>query len=569
MLSAPTLRSVSSRRRWLAAGVAAVLVLGIAAVGYANVADVPRGVTVLGIQIGGRTRAEAADALRAGLAARSERLAKPLTVHIADENATVQPEDVGLTVDVDATIDAAAATARNPLTALASIFGRDAEVEPVVGVDGTRLMAALTPAAAKVGTAMTMPAITFAGTTPTAVHPKAGRGLDPASTADAVRAAWLRADDVTVPLTEIAPVSTTADVDRLLAELATPAVAGPVTVTTDKGTLTATPKAIAASLVIDADAEGRLTPHVDEKKLRAALSTELAKVETQPKNASVSADGGAPKVVASTGGVLVDAAQLAKDLLPVLPLGTARSVRAAMKTVEPGTTDGELAKLGIREQVSSFTTRFSGGLGTARSKNIVQIAKEVDGAIVQPGETFSLNGRTGVRGYDEGYSDAPVIMEGKLVPGVGGGASQFTTTLFNAAYYAGLKDIEHKPHSYYFSRYPAVIESTIFYPDLDLKFQNTTDHGILIDTSYTKDSITVSMWSTKVYDSVTTEYGAKRDIRQPEEKTLKAGPDCIATAGSEGFTQDAWRVLRKDGKVVQRDRFTWTYDPEPTYTCGR
>ena len=155
----------------------------------------------------------------------------------------------------------------------------------------------------------------------------------------------------------------------------------------------------------------------------------------------------------------------------------------------------------------------------------MQAAKEVDGAIVKPGETFSLNGHTGPRGYAEGYNDAPVIVDGKLTPGVGGGISQFTTTLFNAAYYAGLEDVEHKPHSYWFSRYPSVIESTIFYPTLDLKFRNNTAvrraHRHLVHRS---DSITVSMWSTKVYDSVKTEWSAKRDVTQPKTITLQGRP---------------------------------------------
>jgi vancomycin resistance protein YoaR len=108
----------------------------------------------------------------------------------------------------------------------------------------------------------------------------------------------------------------------------------------------------------------------------------------------------------------------------------------------------------------------------------------------------------------------------KVEPGVGGGASQFTTTLFNAAYYAGLQDVEHKPHSFYFDRYPAVIESTIFYPTLDLKFRNTTPYGILIDTATTGSSVTVAMWSTRVFDSVNTEYGPRRDWTRPSTVPL-------------------------------------------------
>jgi len=192
----------------------------------------------------------------------------------------------------------------------------------------------------------------------------------------------------------------------------------------------------------------------------------------------------------------------------------------------------------------------------------------VDGAIVRPGETFSLNAHTGERNYAAGYHDAPVIIGGRLEPGVGGGASQFTTTLFNAAYYAGLEDVEHKPHSFYFARYPAVIESTIFYPTLDLKFKNTTAYGILIDAVTTGRSVTVSLWSTRVYDSVTTEYGPRRNPTAPQTVRRPAGPSCITSSGLPGFTQDAWRVIRKDGREIERRKFTWRYDPEPRFVCG-
>ncbi|GAB4046837.1 VanW family protein [Catellatospora paridis] len=551
-------------RRWLIAGLASVLALTAtgAFAGHAFSADVPRGAKVLGISIDG-TAAEAADALRTGLAGKADQLAAPLTVRIGEKTATVQPQDVGLAVDVDATVAAAVSRGHNPFAVL---FG-GAEVAPVVSVDEARLSAALASATQQSGAAMTLPAVTFDGTTPKPVYPKAGRGLDPADAADAVRDGWLRRGEIEVKLGEKNPASSKDDVDRMVAEVATPAVSAPVTVTTPKGVVTMSPKAIAASLVISSDAKGELSSRVDEKKLRKALGKELAKVEVQPKNATIDGSGGAPQVVAASGGTLVDTAKLAGDLLPVLKRGADRAVSAGLTDVKPATTTGDLAELGIKEQVSSFTTYFTGGLSSPRSKNIVQIAKEVDGAIVRPGETFSLNGHTGPRGYAEGYFDAPVIMDGKLIPGVGGGASQFTTTIFNASYYAGMKDVEHKPHSYYFTRYPAVIESTIMYPTLDLRFTNTTPYGVLIDTSHTDSSVTVSMWSTKVYDGITTQYDPKRDIEQPKKVVLEDGPTCIATAGSEGFTQDAWRIFRKDGKEIKREKFTWRYNAEPQFVC--
>jgi vancomycin resistance protein YoaR len=556
-------RRLRRRKAPIALGVVAVLILATAVTSsYAYAGDIPRGTTVLGADLGGKSRAEAVEVLKAELTRRG--VGAPVAVQIGDQKGTVKPSDVGLSVDLAATVDAAAAQSPGPVGRL---FG-SRDVDPVVTVDAARLDARLRQVLGKAGQAMTMPAIRFTGTTPKPVYPAPGYALNPDRSAEAVRAGWLRGGPVEVPVVEINPVTTREDVDRLLAELAEPAVAAGVTVTTAQGGFTVLPAAIAKSLVLTADRTGRINPRVDEKKLRTAIEGQLPRVETEARNATYTIAGGRPKVVPSVDGRRLDTGALSRDLLPVLSKSDDRVVQGKLTPVEPKTSTDDLGKLGIKERISSFTTRFTGGLTSPRSQNIVQIAKEVDGALVLPGETFSLNGHTGPRGEEQGYQEAPVILEGKLVKGIGGGASQFTTTLFNATYYAGLEDVQHKPHSYYFSRYPPVIESTIFYPDLDFKFRNDSPHGVLLDTSWTDSTITVSVWSTRVYGSVTTEWSARRDIVQPKTVYLPPGPDCIEASGSEGFAQDAWRIFRKGGQVVKREKFSWRYEPEPIFVCG-
>lgn len=553
------------RRVLLAAGVATVvLAAGAGAGGYAYAGEVPRGTTVLGTDLGGKSRSEATQALRAELERRAATLTAPVPVRIGDRTTEIKPTDVGLAIDVDATVAAASAAQAHPVSRL---FG-SREVEPVVTVDPARLEAVLESAVGAQGRKMTMPKISYSGTTPKKVHPRPSLTVDGPTSADVLRKGWLAGGPVTVPLVEKHPATTAEEVDRLVAELARPAVAAPVTLTTDKGSVSIPPAVIARSLSFPADKAGKLTPKIDVKKLRAALGGKLATIEVEPVDATMTLAAGKPRAVASKPGQRLDDAALARDLLTVLPRADGRTVAGVLKPVDADLTTEEVATLGIKERVSTFTTRFTGGLSSPRSKNIVQIAKDVDGTVVKPGETFSLNGHTGERSYQQGYHDAPVILDGKLVPGVGGGTSQFTTTLFNATYYAGLEDVEHKPHSYWFSRYPAVIESTIFYPNLDFKFRNNTEYGVLIDTSYTSSSVTVSIWSTKIYDSVKTEYGPRRNITKPKLIHLEPGPTCIATNGIDGFTQDAFRVITKDGKVVKREKFSWTYLAEPRYVCG-
>ncbi|GAA2217071.1 VanW family protein [Micromonospora olivasterospora] len=548
----------------LAVGSAAVVLGAVAGAGaYAYAGDVPRGTTVLGAELGGRSRAEAVRELRAELT-RSGALNAPLRVVVGEKNVELKPADVGLAVDVEATVDAAAKASAHPVSRLVG----SRAVAPVVTVDAARLDAALHRAAGDQTREWTVPAIIFTGTTPKPVHPKPGLALDRERTAQVVRVGWLSGRPVTVPLVERAPATTSEEVDRLVAELARPAVAAPVTLRTPKGSVTIPPAAIARSLRFAADDAGRLTPRIDVKRLRTSLDSRLDALEVEPRDARMTIVDGKPKAVEGHPGQQLDAAALSRDLLAVLPRTADRTVTGQLKETQPKLTTEKLASLGIKERVSRFTTHFTGGLSSPRSQNIAQIAKEVDGAVVLPGETFSLNGHTGERGYAQGYRDAPVILDGKLVPGVGGGTSQFTTTLFNATYYAGLEDVEHKPHSYWFSRYPPVIESTIFWPSLDFKFRNNTPHGVLIDTSYTSSSVTVSIWSTKIYDSVKTEYGPRRDITKPKTIHLTPGPSCIPSNGIDGFTQDAFRVIKKDGKVVKREKFSWRYLAEPRYVCG-
>jgi vancomycin resistance protein YoaR len=546
------------RRRIIVVGtVAALLIAAAGTAAYAYGGDVPRGTRVLGIDLGGKSRSEAVRALREGFGSRA---ADEVSLNLDGKPVTIEPVDIGLALAVGRTVERA--TKGNP-----SLLG-ERTVAPVVDLDQARLETVLRKHLEPKKLTGTKPAIAYAGLVPRPTYPQPGPGLDPALAAARIRQAWPVGATADVPLVTIAPVTTREQVDALVADLAIPAVAAPVTVEAGGTTFTLSPAAIARGLVFRADDVGRLTPAIDGAKLHAAAAKEFAKAEKEPQEATISLKGGKPRVVASTPGDVVDLTALGPALLAVLPEPGPRTVRAKLTEQQAATTDADLAALGIKEKVSTFTTHFTGGSSSPRSQNIMTVARAVDGAIVKPGATFSLNGHTGERDYAAGYKDAPVIVGGKLEPGVGGGASQFTTTLFNAAYYAGLEDVEHKPHSFYFSRYPSVIESTIFYPTLDLRFRNTTPYGILIDTSYTSSSVTVSMWSTEVYDSVKTVRSPRRNFTSPPTVYREPGPKCITSSGLPGFTQDAWRVIRKDGKEVAREKFTWRYDPEPKFICG-
>ncbi|HVF31992.1 MAG TPA: VanW family protein [Acidimicrobiales bacterium] len=170
---------------------------------------------------------------------------------------------------------------------------------------------------------------------------------------------------------------------------------------------------------------------------------------------------------------------------PALPLTT----RPPDLTVE------EAQQLGVNAPIASFTTRHPGG--QPRVRNIHHIADLLRGTLIQPGRTFSVNDTVGRRTAAKGFVSAPVIEEGRFSESVGGGISQFATTLFNAAFEAGLDFGEYQSHSIYISRYPYGREATLSYPAPDLEIENTSPYGVLLWPTYTETTITVTIYSTK------------------------------------------------------------------------
>ncbi|MEZ5340152.1 MAG: VanW family protein [Acidimicrobiales bacterium] len=197
-------------------------------------------------------------------------------------------------------------------------------------------------------------------------------------------------------------------------------------------------------------------------------------------------------------------------------------IRAALlagsETIEllPETAGGDdavkaLEALGIVEEVSTFTTKHN--CCENRVTNIHRMADLVRGHVVMPGEQFSLNNFVGKRTESNGFLPAGAIADGIIEAQVGGGVSQFTTTIFNAVFFAGLQFDEYQSHSIYFSRYPYGREATVSYPAPDFKFTNNSPYGVLIWPTYTDNSITVTFYSTK---NVTVEDVGRTETSQGE-----------------------------------------------------
>ncbi|HEV2921994.1 MAG TPA: VanW family protein, partial [Actinomycetota bacterium] len=245
--------------------------------------------------------------------------------------------------------------------------------------------------------------------------------------------------------------------------------------------------------------------------------------------------------------------------------GTARSAALPTTVTQPELTTKEAKGLGVKEVMSTFTTTFNAG-DAPRVHNISLIAAAVHGSLVRPGQVFSMNAATGQRTAAKGYRTAHVIQNGEIVDGLGGGVCQAGTTMFNAAFFAGLPVIERRNHSLHISHYPMGRDATLDWPSTDLKFRNDSPYGIYITSRATPSTLTFTFWSTSRGYKVTASTSAASNFRAPptrykDDPALPKGKEVVEEPGSSGFDVTVSRTVTKGGAVVRRDSFVSNYIP--------
>ncbi|MBK1788278.1 VanW family protein [Prauserella sp. ASG 168] len=527
--------------------------------------DVARGTTVAGVDVSGMSTDDAEQLLRSEL---EPRLAGPVELTAGEQTHTLDPAAVDLRVDWAGTVSEAADQPLNPFTRIASFFTTD-EIGVVSEADQERFDAEVERVRAATDRAAAEGTVRFDGLTPVPEDPRPGQRLDVGAARAEILRHWPAEGGVALPVSTLDVRSTPESVRTALEEIATPAVSGPVTVRGENKDAVLSPETIAAALTFAARDDGSLEPRIDQEVVVGDVGPQLASTEQRGRDASFVFEGDSVRIEESAHGRGIDWKATLSGLPDVLRETGERAVTAKYAAQPASLTTEEAEQLGIEEVIGEFTTS---GFAYDSGINIRTVAEEVDGAVVKPGDSFSLNGFTGPRGTEQGYVGAGVISNG--VPGraVGGGISQFATTLYNAYYFAGMTDVEHQEHSYYISRYPQGREATVFQnPDgssvIDLKFTNDTETGVVIQTIWTESDITVKLWGTKhvEVESVT---GEPFGYTSPSVEVQPIAT-CAPSSGSSGFSVTDTRIIRdaESGEELRREPRTVVYNPQPTIVC--
>lgn len=523
------------------------------------------GTTVNGVSVAGKTADQLPQFLESEF---GDAAARDITVKTAnsDRDTTVSPTDAGVAPNYQATAQQIAGFTLNPVTLIDRVKARGNDQPLVIDVEDSRLEATAQTVANNLSEKPKNATLKFTDDALEVGKSADGTRVDPQEVVRGISERWLKDDSITVTDLTQQPERSTQDAQTVKDQLengplkdgVTLAITGDV----DAGKeLDITPE----NLVEYGSFNDKLELTFDAPKLRDAVFADNPDVGTRPTDARFEFVNGKPQVVPSKDGVSVDPDTFAKAVQDATEAKDQRAdIELSSQPADFSTEDAE--KVDVSDVVSEFTTPYPSSPN--RDTNLRVASKAVAGTVLQPGEQFSLNDTLGPRTAAAGYKPAGVISMGQMSEDYGGGVSQVSTTLFNAAFFAGFDLDEHRAHSRYISRYPEGRESTLDYSSIDLKFTNNTDKPVVLDMYLAGGEVHARVLGVKTVD-VEADASSRYAFTSPTT-VQGTGASCTPQSPREGWSIKIFRTIKdaQSGEVKKKDSFVTVYRPVNRVTCG-
>ena len=564
------------RRLLLALGAAALLVLVWGAAAFATTQHIFAGSTVSGVAVGNMSPAQAESTVAGAIDAR---LGQPVTLVVGNATDTLVPAESGVSVDARASVERLTGFTLNPLTLIGRLRGAD--VDAVTRVDARSLTTALDARLDVLAVGASDAGVTLNGTTPVLIPGSIGTGLDVDSAVTTLSENWpLGRETIELPDGEARPAITDEEAQTLIDKVLTPLLSGDFTITVEgtdaaarawRPTVVLTPEQLAELVRIDT-ADGDITASLDPQGLRETVLAAMGpEIESPVQDATWTIEGRAdakPVYVEAHGGTVVDADALAANVLTAATQdGGAGERRIALPMIDqaPAVTT-PAADWGMNQVIGEYSTPYYPD--AARTQNLVAGTAAINGTIVMPGGVFSLTDALGPIDEEHGFASAGVVTNGQHTDAMGGGLSQVATTVFNAGFEAGMDDVEHTPHNYWFTRYPAGREATLWTGNLDVKFGNSTPTAVMVQAWAVDGEVHVRLWGTPYYQ-VSIDNGTPHNYRAYQTQR-QSGGNCVPYGGgAQGFDITVTRSRTKpDGQKLPDDVLSTSYDSDNPVVCG-
>ena len=428
--------------------------------------------------------------------------AEEITVKTPEATFKGSATDFGLTLDVEGTVQNALSIGHsggffNRFTDWTGSLFSAKQTNLAVTIDRARITTMLDQRDTGPKSGAAEPLLKMNGSKIELIPTSIGRGIDPVTLANELEKGAEKAGPFTIDMerTEIQPRYSNDDAQKLV-DFANERTANGVTLNAD-GTKSKIDMKTLRSWVRLSTESSQLGLELDSEKANATLRTVFANAGTKGSDATFTVTSSGVQIIGGKTGTQCCADQAPSTLANALFGSAAPSgeVSLPMITSDPKLSADVAKTYGVKEMVSTFTTKHPAG--QPRVKNIHRIADLTRGTVIPPGGQISMNSLIGERTIAKGFVADHAIEEGIFVDAVGGGISQFATTLFNASFFAGMEIPEYQAHSIYISRYPYGREATLSWPKPDLVVRNPSPYGVLIWPTYTGSTLTVSMYSTK------------------------------------------------------------------------
>ena len=239
-----------------------------------------------------------------------------------------------------------------------------------------------------------------------------------------------------------------------------------------------------------------------------------------------------------------------------------------LKITTPKKKLSDLGEEAFPEQIASFSTIYDAS-SINRAYNVELATKKINGTVIMPGETFSYNKIVGSRTIEAGWKEGTAYIAGKVVPSVGGGVCQVSSTLYNTALLANLEITERTNHTFTVDYVAASRDATVYYGSLDFCFKNTRTYPIKIVATAQNGVCKISMYGIKekveyeiILQSKITSY-INNTTTYKEDPTLEVGKEVVEQIGFNGCRSEGYKIVKHNGKIISQTLLSKdTYSPQ-------
>ncbi len=524
-----------------------------------SITVVPPNTKLFGYEIGSKLSPNVYEQINIAI---KDKVNDPINFQTPQGTFTVTPQQIGLELDLPATVNG---IRKNIFIFLKSaIFST--EIKPTINLDENTFKTALSKVVTDNTKAPINATLATQGGKVVTTEAVSGTQIDWEKTKKSLRESWLyEGRKAEVVIAYIPPAVSNEDVNKVRSNLADLAVAAPITLKIGTRSVVISPEVIGTALNFVPNKE-KLESKFDESVIINEISRQIPNIQTTASDAKFDFPGDKVVIVPAQVGIKFKPGQLDAALSPVFRQKENRVVNLDSAVLNPVISTESLEALGIKEQLSTFRQDFD--YLPYREINVGQAARYMDGKILKPGEIFSMNETIKERTTKNGYVKGIYIGEGgRFDFGLGGGVSIITSATWTAAFYAGLERIEQRAHSVHIARYAPGLEATVSWPKLDLKFRNNTNNNVLIKAIPARDSITISMYGTKVYDRITAKFGEPYNLNNNIDVVNSYDPNCLPQDPAPGFKIVVTRQFWKNNSIVQSENLTTSYKPSDNIIC--